>query len=444
MLHFLLQWMKTNKVLLFNALSLVSSTTVTASLGFVYWWVAARQYTPALVGLSSAMISAMTLLGTICMLGLGTLLISELPKHKNAELALINTALLVVAGVGGAIGLLFALLAPFISANFLPLRASLSSVLLFALGVSLTSVTLVFDQALVGLLRGELQLWRNSLFAVSKLAVLYMVGLWITEKTGLSIYVTWAAGNVCSLLILGLGFLPQILRTGRSFLPRWSLLRSLRASAAEHHMLNLTLQVPSLALPVLVTALLSTTANAWFYVSWMLAGLASLLPSVLATVLFAMNARQPEALAQKVRMTLSIALITCLGMTVFLWAGTGHILALFGHNYAEQATWSLRILALGSLPRIIKDHYVAISRIRARIRSAVAPMIVGSVLELLLAALGAHFAGLLGLSLGWLAALCVEALFGITTVYKTAFVHELSPNENEYEKTTLPVRTVAE
>ena len=431
------QWAKINRVLLVNVLSLVGTTAVTASLGFVYWWVAARQFVPAEVGLSSAMISAMTLLGTICMLGLGTLLISELPKHKDAEFALINTALLIVALAGGFVGLLFALLAPVVAPNFQPLRSGPASVLIFAAGVGLTSVTLVFDQALLGLLRGELQLWRNSLFAVVKLAVLFMIGLWITQRTGISIYATWAIGNVLSMLILAIGLLPRLLRTGQSFWPRWGLLRKLRAGAFEHHMLNLTLQVPSLALPVLVTALLSTTANAWFYVSWMLAGLASLLPSVLATVLFAANARQPEALAQRARMTLGIATVVCVGMCLFLLLGTEYLLNIFGHNSAEQASWSLRILALGSLPRIIKDHYVAICRIKGQVRSAVGPMIVGSLLELILAALGAHLAGLLGLSLGWLFALCIEALFGANTVYKTVII-------NTSEKTTLSVRSLAD
>ena len=33
---------------------------------------------------------------------------------------------------------------------------------LFAVGVALTGVTMVFDQATIGLMRGGLQLWRNE------------------------------------------------------------------------------------------------------------------------------------------------------------------------------------------------------------------------------------------------------------------------------------------
>ena len=43
---------------------------------------------------------------------------------------------------------------------------------------------------------------------------------------------------------------------------------------------------------------------------------------------------------------------------VVLLVGTRQVLDLFGHSYAEQAAWSLRILSLESFPFIIKNHFV--------------------------------------------------------------------------------------
>jgi O-antigen/teichoic acid export membrane protein len=83
MRRLLYQWLKTNKVMLVNTGSLVGTTTVTSVLGFVYWWLAARQFSPEAVGLSSASVSAMTLLATGCVLGLGTLLVGELPRRQD-------------------------------------------------------------------------------------------------------------------------------------------------------------------------------------------------------------------------------------------------------------------------------------------------------------------------------------------------------------------------
>jgi O-antigen/teichoic acid export membrane protein len=414
-------WLKTNSVLLLNSLSLVGTTVVTATLGFVYWWVAGNQFSPAAMGLGSAEISVMTLLGTICMLGLGTLLISEMPRYKGEELSLISAALITVGGVGWVIGVLFALIVPSILTSFQSLRASVMDVILFACGVSLTVVSLVFDQALIGLLRGELQLWRNSIFALVKLIALVLAGMWLAQKTGMTIYETWAFGNLVSLaLMLGYTFL-RLKDANRSYRPYWGLLRKMRSAAIQHHVLNLTLQAPALTLPVLVTVLLSTTANAWFYVSWMLAAWGSLLPTVLATVLFATNATKSEILVQKARTTLSLSFGYSVIVTIVILLGTSQILDVFGRTYAEHASWCLRILVLAVFPRTIRDHYVAICRIRGQVRLALFRIIVGGLLELGLATLGAQVSGLLGLSLGFLIALCVEATLCVNKVYATIF-----------------------
>jgi len=196
------QWIKANKVMLTNAASLIGTTGITSAIGFGYWWVAARGFPPQALGIASAALSVMSLLGMFCALGLGTLLITELPRQPGREGSLISTALLLVGGVGVVVGVAFALAAPYVSAQFLPLRASIFDILIFGLGVSQTAITLVLDQALIGLLRGHIQMWRNTLFAVSKLGLLFAVSLWVARATGMSIYATWTIGGILSLLAL--------------------------------------------------------------------------------------------------------------------------------------------------------------------------------------------------------------------------------------------------
>src|SRR5215471_2946543 len=128
----LFEWIKINFVMLVNTGSLIGTTAVTSLLGFGYWWVAARWFSPQAVGLGSATISAMTLLGTVCMLGMGTLLTGELPRRPGEEGPLISTALIVVGGAGACAGVVFALVAPFTSADFHVLGASVENILLFA------------------------------------------------------------------------------------------------------------------------------------------------------------------------------------------------------------------------------------------------------------------------------------------------------------------------
>jgi O-antigen/teichoic acid export membrane protein len=431
----LYQWLKTNRVMLINAGSLVSTTLVTGVLGFAYWWVAARQFHPNAVGLASASVSAMMLLGAICVLGLGTLLIGELPRQPGKEASLISTALLLVGLVGGFAGILFALLAPFVSADFLPLRATIESILIFAAGVSLTSITIVLDQALIGLLRGELQFWRNTLFAAAKLAALLAIALALHSSLfsggGVAIYATWTIGNTASLLPLAIFALFKKRSSLKHIMPDWSLLRKLGLSALQHHMLNLIQQVPTTLLPVLVTVILSATTNAWFYMAWMISGFVFTASYALTTVLYAINTAPPEEIARKIRMTLNLAFVTSLGANIVIQIGATQILSLFGHTYAEQAAWSLRIVSLAAFPMIIKFHYIAVSRINKKLLNAMLPVAIGSLIELGAAALGAHLGDLVGLSLGWAIAIAIEAVFMAPAVFKAVrFRPSIETQEN--------------
>jgi len=414
----LLQWIKSNRVMLVNSGSLVGTTAVTSILGFAYWWLAARQFPLEAVGIASASVSTMMLLGSLCLLGLGTLLITELPRQPGQEGSLISTALVVVGGFGGGIGILFAIFAPCVSAEFNPLKASTIDIIIFAVGVSFTSITLVLDQALIGILHGSLQLWRNTFFAVAKLILLFVIGLYLSQKTGITIYMAWAIGSGLSLVAL-LGF---ALRKRGGFrkanFPQWGLLRKLGPAAIQHHLLNLTLQAPTQALPILVTVLLSAKMNAWFYVSWMIASFIFMVPTALTMVLHAMNSAQQSSLRYKARVTIGVALVISLLAICLLLVASKQVLGLFGSSYAEQATWCLRILALATFPLIIKNHYISICRIQDRIVNAMLGMLPGGVLELVAAALGAHLGGLFGLSLGWVIALVAEAIFMFHTVYK--------------------------
>src|SRR5947207_9145827 len=126
--------------MLFNAGSLVATFVIKSGLGYGYWWLAARQFAPVDVGVASAAVSAMTLLGTLCMLGLGTLLIRELPRYPGHEGALISASLLLVGAFGACVGLVFALVVPSFSSDLLSLRANILTVMLFAAGVGFATI----------------------------------------------------------------------------------------------------------------------------------------------------------------------------------------------------------------------------------------------------------------------------------------------------------------
>ena len=79
----LLGVLQRNRDLLRNAGSLAGTTGLTSVFGVVFWIIAAREFSQQAVGYGSTAISAMTLLGTVGMFGLGTMLIGELPGSRR-------------------------------------------------------------------------------------------------------------------------------------------------------------------------------------------------------------------------------------------------------------------------------------------------------------------------------------------------------------------------
>lgn len=127
-----------NTLLFKNAAWLSGSTLINSGLGFVYWWLAARLFPPAAVGLGSAIVSAMMLLGIVGMLGLGTLLIGELPRRRAEAKSLLSTALLTSGGAAAILGLLFTYTTPWFSSELSVLAQTPFNTALFVLGVVLS------------------------------------------------------------------------------------------------------------------------------------------------------------------------------------------------------------------------------------------------------------------------------------------------------------------
>jgi O-antigen/teichoic acid export membrane protein len=418
-LHFRAAWHR-NRDLLDGASSLAATTGATSVLGFAYWALAARLFSQRAVGYGSASVSAMTLLGIVGMLGLGTVLIGELPRRRPRG-GLISAALLTSAAGSLVLGLLFVFAAPHISYHFQNMNSTLGQAMLFAAGVMLTGASLVFDQATIGLLRGGLQLLRNLAFATAKLAILPACAIILHDQFGIGITLSWVTATALSLLLVAVRL--RFARTNVLPPPNWRVLRGLGGTAIAHSWLNLAITVPRSLMPVLVTVIVSPSANAAFYAAWTLSGFLYLVPTHLATVLFAVASADPQKIAKKLRFSLRLSgLIGVLGMAV-LGLGAHLALSMFGASYARAATVPLLLLLIGYLPSIPKVHYIAVCRATGRIKTAATVLTVAAILEVAAAAAGGASGGMKGLTLALLGMFVLEGLVTTPAVVRAAIGH---------------------
>ncbi|MDH4335624.1 MAG: hypothetical protein OEW24_10315, partial [Chloroflexota bacterium] len=259
---------------LLSSASLGVSQVLTAFVGFVFWFIAAHTFTQSEVGIASAVVSGISLVGALGVMGLGTLLIHDIPRHPGREMGMIAASLAASAAIGGLLGLAFVGAAPYLSTDLTSVRTSVIMVLIVAFGAGLTSASLVIDQAVIGLMRSSLQLARNVLAAVSRLALLATFGLVGVASGSLAIPGAWVASIALSMLALA-AYSARRGSLRRVYPLHWDFLGARRTSALKHHLLNLAIQVPGWAMPLIAVAVLSARTTAGFYFAWLLVGLAS-------------------------------------------------------------------------------------------------------------------------------------------------------------------------
>jgi O-antigen/teichoic acid export membrane protein len=348
---------------------------------------------------------------------MGTVLIRELPRRKQRG-GLVSAALIASALGSLLLGLAFVLIAPSVSRSFDFISGGIGQQALFVAGVTATAVSLIFDQATIGVLRGGIQLSRNIIFSVVKLLVLPGAAAVLGASLGTGVLAAWVIGTAASLAW-------SAIRLWRGHVgifpcPDWALLRGLGRAALAHNWLNLAITVPQAVIPILVTIVISPAANAVFYAAWTISGLIKVLPTHLSIVLFAVIAAEPQVMAQKLRFTLRLSLLIGLPGMALLGLGAHLMLSLFGAGYARAGTVALLLLLVSYLPIIPKMHYLAVCRASGRIAHAAAVLSVAAGMEMAATALGGMSGGIRGASLALLIVYTIEGLVTLPPVLRAA------------------------
>jgi O-antigen/teichoic acid export membrane protein len=425
--------------LFLNAGSLMATTAITSLLGFAYWWLAARTAPAEAVGQASAAVSAMTLIGTIGMSGMGTMLISDLPRLAGRRWDLVSTCLLVAGAAATAGGLAYVLLAHLAVPGLRQALGGPATTVLLVAGIALNAMTLVLDEALVGLLAGPLQLMRNAWFSAVKLALLGGLALLPFAPTGGELLLCWVAGMVLSVAVLG----RALRRRGMidSLRPRLDLLRGRGRATFDHNLLNLATYLPRAALPLVVTAVLSAEANASFYTAFMVTSFLAMVPGNVALTLFAVASGDRAALRSKVRMGLLVCLGGGLPVSVVVALAAAPIMSIFGARYAASAGAALSILALTYVPFVFHHLFLAISRVQNRVRQAGVFSVFAGLAELAAAWYGGSRGSLTEL-VGWVAAvMAVETVLVAPVVLRVVLPsRDVTETENAMSATRLTLR----
>jgi O-antigen/teichoic acid export membrane protein len=395
-----------NFVLIKNSAAIAIGTGASAALGFFYWWLAARLLPPEVIGRSSALLSLMGLVGLIGEAGLGTLLTGELVRWPGRERGLVAAAAavaLLLSVVAAAVGLALSAL---VSNAFGGVASPELTDLFFLIGCGLTAISYIVDQAFTGMFRASARMFRQLVAAASRLALIAAVALYFANEV--AILSSWALSLVISIVVI-----ERFTRDGRrsSLIqrPDFGLLNVLRRKATDHYLLDLTSQAAGIVLPYLVTVMLSPTSNAAFFSLWMVFTIASVAPAAISIMLFPIISGDPSQFRDKMILSLGSSLCFAVMFAAFLFWFSESVLELINPVFREIAGSSLRFLGFGMIGVVIKFQICVGARLTNKMRTAAGWFCIGAILELTGAIIGCRIGALEGLSIGWVAAVLVEA-----------------------------------
>lgn len=358
-----------------NGYALIIGSAASSALGVVYWALAARYYSPEIVGLSSAVISAMMLLAGLAVLSLPGALVRFLPQAGKRT----GTFVLVTYGVSismaAILGPLFCLTAGVWSEQLAFLREDPIWLAAFVLATITWCIFSLQDSTLTGLRQAIWLPIENTIFSVVKIGLLLLLA-GSTPRWGL--FAAWTIPVVIALVpvnyLLFRRWIPQHIAQSRistNFADSvgnatWTY-RSVQRYVIGNYPGTLLYLAYTMLLPLLVTHLAGSRANAYFTIPWMIASGLQLIALNFTTSLTVEAARDEAKLAVYCYRILQQSLKLLVPLVLFTSLCAPLILLVFGADYKAEGTRLLQLLTISSLPNVIVMLYLSFVRVQNQI-----------------------------------------------------------------------------
>lgn len=410
-----------------NAYALVASAVITSLLGIFYWILAARFYSPETIGMNTAIISAVNLLGHLAQLNLVNALNRFLPVIGKDSRRFIFSTYLLSALLAVITSLVFLASIPYWAPKLAILTSSPLLMASFTLMTIFWVIFVLQDGALTGIRQAFWVPVENTFFAIFKIILLFIFASMLPE---LGIYASW-------LVPLGVTVILVSVLLHRVLIPKHIVNTAQRTQETVHP--NLVARYVAadfigslfwIAIvnlqPILVNEVLGPSANAYFY-----------LPSQFAYALFLVIQNMGMSLVTEVALDprhLSVYSFHILKQTArlilpavaLLMIGAPYLLMLFGQNYSTEGTTLLRLLSLSAIPRIFIVLHFNIARAKKQISTLIFGQAAYSILTIVLILLLIRPYGVTGIGIAWLVSHSVVALFLVMTSLRKILISNLN------------------
>lgn len=332
-----------NDVLFRNSIYLMLTTAVMGALGFVFWLISTRIFTPEEIGLGTTMVSAMSLISLVSLFGLNSTLIRFLPTSKNKN-SKINTSFTLVTITSILFSIIYIYFIPQISPKLIELTNSNVYILGFIIITALSSVNSLTDSVFIAFRSAQFSLITNGfVVGISKLLLPILfssLGAYgVFGSSGLAIGI----GAISSVLILVYKF---------NYIPKISLEKEVFKKIFEYSSVNYIGSIlslfPSLLIPIIIVNRLGASESGYYFLCFMIINMLYAVSSSISQSLFAEGSYGEVELIKLIKKSLKLLFLLLIPASIILAFVGPYILSFFGEEYRIGGSKVLVILSIFS------------------------------------------------------------------------------------------------
>jgi len=343
-----------------NAFYLMIDSVSGALLGFIFWFVAARRFNTESVGLSSALISAVTLLAFIAGLGMDDGIIRFLPSAVDKD-KFVNNILTLTGITGIIISAIFILGIPFWSPALTIIHENPVYAVAFTVLVTISVYYAMLGAVCISYKRADFQLTRSLILNLGKLLILTVVASILGR---LGILFSWGTAMTLATIFCMLYLLPKLIRGYR---PGLKLEKKINEEMIRFSLTNYLSgalwSMPLWILPLMIINILGATSTAQFFIGQSVGAILVAIPSAISTSIYAEGSNKIESLKKNVKRGILLIALLLIPSEIILLVFGGFILSLFGSDYTTAGIFTLRCIALSAIPFSITFLYLTVSQV---------------------------------------------------------------------------------
>ena len=347
-----------------NSYFLILGSAISAGSGFLFWIIASKYYSAENIGIASSVISAMSFISMLSLLGFDTSLVRYISEKENAN-NLINSCFTISLIASIVISIIFILNINFLYDSLDIFKNDLFP-LIFLLFTSATTLSALYSQGVfIGSRKPEYSLFQ-TLFLIIRILILPL----FTAIGAVGIYLAYGLSSVLSILfaiLLASRSLSYILTPSLDFKRIFQIIHFSIGNYTTNLLYNLTGAI----LPLIIINKLDATKAAYFFIAWSLSGFILAIPGSISLSLLAEGTYDKNNREHLFHKSLMMSLLASFAIFIIINIFGYYILMLFDKEYADISYYLLKILAFAAIPYSINSVYAASKKVEGDVKPGI-------------------------------------------------------------------------